>query len=315
MQLLRIETIETQMCYDISVKDTNCFFAQGILVHNSNAGVRRHNGKFQPQSRENIISVGNDNYGFAQFISGIPEDDLNTLFDAISTKSEDDITLYGEWCGKGIQDTVAICQLDKQWVLFGARVNGAMVDFYDHKTVCNHKFSIHNIFEIPYYKVEVNFKAPETAMVEFERITLEVEDECPWGKHFGVVGTGEGVVWTCVERPSDTDLYFKTKGTKHSKSKVRKVVTVDIERVNNINALVDVILPNGRLDQGIDILVNQMKLDIDPVNMGTFMKWIANDILKEELDTISGNGFEWTYVVKTVNERSRLFFFSKKKEF
>jgi hypothetical protein len=290
-------------------------FVGTVKLHGTNAGLRRVGGVYQAQSREQLISVGKDNAGFAAFIHRIPTEKLDAIFDKFSTDPDADITLYGEWVGKGIQSTVAVTELDKHWVLFKAAVNDQYVDFIEYKDVMDHAENIYNIYEIPVYKVAVDFKKPEQTIPEIERITLAVEEECPWGKKFGVVGIGEGVVWGCVERPSDTELFFKTKGVKHSNSKVKKVASVDIERVNSINALVDTILPNGRLEQGIDVLVNQMHLDIDPANMGSYMKWIANDILKEESDTITENGFVWAEVVKIVNNRARTFFFSKMSEF
>jgi hypothetical protein len=290
-------------------------FVGTVKLHGTNAGLRRVGGVYQAQSREHLISVDKDNAGFAAFIHRIPTEKLDDIFDKISTDPDADITLYGEWVGKGIQSNVAVTELDKHWVLFAAVVNDQYVDFIYHKDVMDHAENIYNIYELPVYKVTVDFKNPEQAIPEIERVTLAVEEECPWGKKFGVVGIGEGVVWRCIERPSDTELFFKTKGTKHSNSKVKKVVSVDIERVNNINALVEAILPNGRLEQGMDVLVNQMHLDIDPVNIGSYLKWIANDILKEEVDTITDNGFVWADVAKSVNNKAKAFFFSKMSEF
>jgi hypothetical protein len=280
-------------------------FMGTVKLHGTNAGVRRFHGKFQPQSRENILSVDADNYGFARFIEEIPKDDLNALFDEFSDHPDGDITLYGEWIGKGIQDTVAISELpEKEWVLFKAKVNGEYVDLHDYN-VFDVKNRIRNIYEIPFYRITIDFKHPEQAIPEIEKLTLDVEHECPWGKARGISGIGEGIVWSCVERPRDSDLFFKTKGGAHSKTKVKKVATIDIERVNNINALIDVVLTNGRLEQGIDVLVNQMKLDLDPVN----------DVMKEEMDTITENGFEWKDLAKQVTNRTREFFFAKMNEF
>mgnify|MGYP001099436799 FL=1 len=290
-------------------------FIGTVKLHGTNAGLRRYHGKFQPQSREQIIGVDSDNAGFARFIAGIPEDKLNALFDQFSADPNADVYLYGEWAGKGIQDTVAVAGLEKHWVLFNATVNDKYVDMYDYKDVFDHDNSIYNIFEIPYYKIVVDFKNPAQSIPEIEQLTLAVEEQCPWALKFGVDGIGEGIVWTCVERPHDSDLFFKTKGTKHSKSKVRKVATVDIERVNSINALVDLVVTTGRLAQGIDVLVNQMHLELDPKNMGEYLKWVANDVMKEETDTITENGFAWKDIAKQVTTKAREFFFAKMNEF
>ena len=280
-------------------------------LHGTNGGLRRKNGKIQPQSRNNIISVENDNCGFAKFISGIPESVLNELFDTISSNPDDEITLYGEWAGKGIQSGVGVAELDRFWALFAARKNGMMVPSVDGLDAPAHR--IFNVADAGFFKVKVDFKNPEAAIVEFERRTMDVENECPFAKVHGVSGIGEGIVWRCVERPSDTDLWFKTKGTKHSNSKVKKVATVDIEKVNGINACVDLVLPQGRLDQGFDYF-RENQIDIDPKNMGQYLKWISGDVLKEETDTIQGNGFEWKDVQKVITVRAREYFFKKYNE-
>ncbi len=291
-------------------------FTGTVKLHGTNAGVRRYHGKIQPQSKEQLISVGSDNYGFAAFIAGIPTQTINSLFDKVWSDPDADVTLYGEWTGQGIQDTVAVSQVPKHWVLFKALVNGIYVDFRQLSHVFDHDSQIYNIYEIEPFTVDINFKRPELCIPTIEQLTLDVEKECPWTKQmFGISGIGEGIVWTSDERPDDSELFFKTKGDKHSKSKVKKVATVDIERVTSINNLVDLILTNGRLEQGIDVLVNQQKLSIDPTNMGAYMKWIANDIIKEETDTIVGNGFVWTDVVKVINTRAREFFFAKMNDF
>jgi hypothetical protein len=229
-------------------------FTGTVKLHGTNAGVRRLNNKFQPQSRERILDITSDNYGFANFIASLDVSLLNTLFDQIGTQ-EDDITIYGEWIGKGIQDTVAVSQLPgKQWVIFAAKKNGEYYSDVDTLDVKNlHEFSIHNIWEIPAFTVEVNFKTPETAVAFFEKYTLEVEEHCPWGLKFGIDGMGEGIVWTCAGRPTDESLWFKTKGQKHSKSKVKTVAPVDVEKINGIRACVELILPEGRLKQGLDL--------------------------------------------------------------
>ena len=48
---------------------------------------------------------------------------------------------------------------------------------------------------------------------------------------------------------------FKAKGEAHQSSKTKNKVPVDIERVNDINKLVDSFLTESRLNQGIDFLI------------------------------------------------------------
>lgn len=293
-------------------------FIGTVKLHGTNAGVRRFHGKFQPQSREQIIDETHDNMGFAKYVASLDQDLLNDLFDQIGTEKDDDITIYGEWCGSGIQDTVAICQLPvKQWVIFAAKRNGEYVAQINKlEPGLLEANNVYNIHRIPPFVVEVNFKTPEYAVPEFEKYVAQVEAECPWAKSFGISGMGEGIVWKCLERPIDSDLWFKTKGAKHSKSKVKTIASMDIEKVESIKACVELILPEGRLKQGLDALINQQHLEQTPQNFGAFMKWVAGDILKEELDTITENGFQWKEIVKEVNNKCREWYFTKmNKEF
>ena len=41
------------------------------------------------------------------------------------------------------------------------------------------------------------------------------------------------------------------------------------------------------------------------------MRWIANDIITEETDTLVSNGLEWKQVAKEVSNRMRQYYFSK----
>ena len=200
-------------------------FTGTVKLHGTNAGVRRFHGKFQPQSRERILDVTSDNYGFAWFITSLDQELLNQLFNQIGVSENDDITIYGEWIGKGIQDTVAISQLPgKQWVIYAAKLNGEYISNVELLNLSHlHQFEIYNIYEIPSFSVNVNFKTPEASVAEFEKYTFEVEEQCPWGKKFGIDGMGEGIVWKCAAEASDSELWFKTKGQKHSKSKVKTV--------------------------------------------------------------------------------------------
>lgn len=292
-----------------TLTDDNATFTYSgtVKLHGTNAGVRRKNGNFQPQSRENIIDVTSDNYGFAKFVSTIPVDDLNRLFDMVSSNPDDDVTIFGEWIGKGIQGKAAVSQLDRQWVIFGAWVNDNYVENNDDWELPEH--SIYNILYLPQFHLTVNFAKPEEVVDQLTEFTEEVEAECPWAREFGVKGIGEGIVWTCDDL-SFSDLWFKTKGQKHSGKgdPKRKSVTVDPQKVESIQQCIDLVVTEERLQQGIDHL-RQKGLDLDPKNMGIFLKWVGRDIQKEESDTLEANGLVWKDVNKGITNKAKQFFF------
>lgn len=105
-------------------------FEGTVKLHGTNAGVTRHTHlqhgvpEMWVQSRENIITPMQDNAGFAMFVEGHKEDFRDLFSTAIGVYQLHNawnkyITIFGEWCGKGIQKGVAISELPKMFVIFG----------------------------------------------------------------------------------------------------------------------------------------------------------------------------------------------------
>ena len=126
---------------------------------------------------------------------------------------------------------------------------------------------------------------------------------------FNIDMIGEGIVWSPVDNIS-SELVFKTKGEEHKVSKTKDAIPVDIERVNSINALVDIVLAEGRLEQALAQLTEDGH-SLDKSSTPHFMKWIIADIEKEESDTITENGFVMKDVSKAISNRARTWFFAK----
>ncbi len=153
------------------------------------------------------------------------------------------------------------------------------------------------------YNIEVDFEHPEIAQNKFVKYTLEVENECPAGKHFGVAGVGEGIVWVCYEYPG-SDFVFKTKGEKHSASKVKTIAAVDVEKIAAINELVDTILTENRMQQMAE------GIERDAKNTGLFIQACMKDCIKEETDTILENGFTVKEFTHAAMSKARCWFLS-----
>lgn len=282
-----------------------------VKLHGTNAGVRRSaSGKIQPQSRNRILGLDSDNYDFASFVHG-REEAFRNLFDTHFNEG-DDVTLYGEWVGQGVQNSVAISELERHFVLFNVKINGEYNElFYPlPDTLQDNENGIYNIFQIPHYRFTIDFSNPNTVIDKINELTNEVEDCCPWGKFMGVEGVGEGLVWVPEEVPHISDLWFKTKGGKHSgKGRVKGIkAKIDPEKARNIQECVEIVLPEWRLQQGIEYLKENHFL-IEPSSTGEYLCWINKDIQKEELDTITANGLEWKDVVKVIQTRARNYLF------
>lgn len=102
-------------------------------------------------------------------------------------------------------------------------------------------------------------------------------------------------------------MWFKCKGEKHSVSKVRTLAPIDIDKVNSINECVEQICTESRMEQGIDVLREQ-GLEIDIKNMGPYLKWLASDCIKEELDTIIASNLEPKNVGKAISNKGRVWY-------
>ena len=258
------------------------WFQGTVKLHGTNAGIVKYKDRIEFQSRERILNLGSDNAGFMTTMSGY---NLDFMFDGI--EFNDYIAIYGEWCGSSIQKGVAICELPKMFVVFGLLVDDEWRNCAD--VPVNEEYRIFNINQFPTFGVEIDFNNPEAIQNKLIELTLAVEEECPVGKHFGKRGIGEGLVLTCNERP---ELRFKSKGEKHSSSKVKVLNSVDTEQIVTIKEFVEYAVTENRLQQGLTTLKETFA---EPTQKETrdFIQWIMRDILKEETDTIVANGLEF----------------------
>ncbi len=302
-------------------------FTGTVKLHGSNASINYDvkNMTFTPQSRNRELSLESDNAGFALWAS------TNTyFFDELVTEileknygDFENIVVYGEWAGPGIQSGVAISNIPKKsfFIFSIVGVNYEMRGDSWH-TVKTHiplleidtiedieDETIFNILTFPTWTLDIDFENPEEAQNTMISITNEVERECPVGRYFGVSGVGEGVVWTAQLGP-ETLLSFKVKGEKHSVSKVKTLASVDIEKVNTVKEFVSNVLTDARLNQGIEYL-KEMNYEVTQKSTGHFLKWIASDIFKEEADTIVENGLDNKMIGGQISQQARKWFFEK----
>lgn len=254
--------------------------------------------RLRPQSRENLIDIGSDNAGFAAHVFG-HADAFERLFAEHFPST--DVTVFGEWAGGNIQKGVALSETPKHFVVFGAWVHqfedeGYYVPATNIASFRDPGAMIYNICDVPAVKLEIDFSQPHLVQSELEALVAKYEEECQWAKAiWNVSGIGEGLVWMCESRPDDSDLWFKTKGDKHANgNKVGKVrITADPEKVSFINALVnDHLLPTWRLEQGLREIAGE-GVEVTSKDTGAYLKWVCNDVLKEEEDVILASGFEW----------------------
>lgn len=309
--------------YDASRPKPTLTFKGTVKLHGTNAGVefRPETGEFFAQSRENVLSVKEDNYGFCAWtLTARPM--LESVFSAMQAVARcggilpSDIAslhAYGEWCGQGINGKTGIGQLSNRWVLFGFLVT---LTSGDERWLSASEVSVQtraqslpadgNVFfitDFPQWEVTVDFNHPELALGPLEDMTLAIEKECPVALAMGAKGIGEGLVWTCEDAQWGRHV-FKTKGARHKGTRNKRLVDVAPEVIAGQKAFVDAVLTDSRLEQGFELLrARHGKVTED--HIGDFLKWVGLDVLKEEQDTLEASGLDRKQVMGQVNRSAK----------
>ena len=306
--------------FDASVKLPTLEFQGRVKIHGTNASFGYDGENYWMQSRNDILNVKNNNAGFYTFGMNVKEYMLPILDKIYHEHDFDDIMVYGEFCGKGIQKGVAVSELDKRFVVFD--VMGIYHTDDGHKKVFLNQYInlfdskenfVFNIDMFDQYVVSIDFNNPEKSIDEIENIVKNVEKECPVGKKFGVEGIGEGVVFT-HDVSNEKRYRFKAKGEKHSVTKVKKVVQIDVEKLNSIKEFVEYAVTKNRVLQATQSIgVEQSSLS--EKNTGSIIKWTMIDIMKEESDTLIENNLTGKDITKEANIRICQLYFELLKEF
>ena len=281
-----------------------------VKLHGSNAGIRKESDGFYPQSRNRDLTPTSDNMGFAKYVANLPDDLLPSLMEGVDI-------IYGEWCGPGVQNGVALNQLsEKIFVVFAAKAGGLWVSNEKLAQIESEENGIFNILneKFPKYEIQIDFNDAWKAAKQLGDLTLPVGESCPFGKALEVEGAGEGIVWTCSDIPGSR-FWFKTK-TEHHQERTTKAEKPSIapEVFEDTIKFAYETCSEARLQKGIDYL----KEDHDVLTRkqtGIFIKWITADIAREEQDTIAASSFEWKAATGFIGKNARNWYFKYLEDF
>ena len=302
-----------------------------VKIHGTNSGIcfNAEHGIWT-QSRKNIITPEKDNAGFSCFVHARKEIFSGIIAEIIKDFNIDTInntiSIFAEFAGGNIQKGVGVSGLEKMMVIFDVKITPHDLDdedgyWLDLSKVCPNtrgghltEQDIHFIDDFPTFEMEIDFNKPEMFQNKLNELTLEVEDRCPVA--YQLKGDtdekliGEGIVWKCEYKGNV--LRCKIKGDKHSKSKVKKLPTVDEGKLVIINEVVNKITPAFRLEQGIQETFDTLNGgEIDRKGMGDFIRWVIGDIVKEDLDIITDAGLDVKEVNNKVSKVVRDYFFQQ----
>lgn len=291
------------------------------------------------QSRSNMITPENDNAGFARWAS-------EAFKERVKTYGGGPIVLFGEWCGPGIQKGVALSQLEKRcFAVFAAR---HIPPTYHPDFLITDPVELASLIEgvpdahvLPWYKnsIEVTVdwsKSDEevaTAIAPINDWVMEVEANDPWVETvFGVKGTGEGLVFypggEHMKYESFQNLCFKAKGEKHKNIKTAVPVQVNAETAASIEAFVDLVLTEARLEQGARAVAGEHvhqdalsclfcttgKINFDMKQTGKFVAWCLADVQKETKDEMEASNLTWKDLQKPLSDKARAWYLTEAKK-
>lgn len=304
--------------FDFNKPKPTIKFTQTVKIHGTNAGIGlTKDGEFFQQSRNRLISVENDNSGFSNWC----EDSIrkpylvrflsDVLWDTTKLYKGNPVVqavLFGEFAGQGIMKSVAVSEIEKSFFAFSLyylHEDGNVTKTTNIKDFKAESLDLYNIFMFDNKTVDIDFNNTEETTNKIIEDTLSVEDCCPVGKYFGIEGVGEGVVLL-----SECGNYiFKSKGEKHSVSKVKTLSPAETYNLTNIENFVSDVLTENRLKQGIDYL-KEMGLDVDNTSTGEYIKWCQADVLKEEGDIIESKSLDIKKVNGVIAKKAKSYLFS-----
>jgi len=269
-------------------------------LHGENMAVCYSNKELWVQGRNRIRTLLGDQNGMAQFVEST-KDIWITLFSQIKNTyevntDESTIVLDCEWAGDNIQKGNAACSgTDK----------GAYI--FDYLRVINNdtsetKFKSTEGLNIPEgksiylmksfgsYKLILDLNNPTKCDLDLKALALKIEEHSPIAEYFDKPdNVGEGVYLTCFH--NEKLLRLKAKGTKHGgkpKTPRQPKIPLTDEQLIAIAKLANEVTPEWRLNQAITE-TNAIEIK----HVGEVIKWMMQDILKEEQPVILESNIEF----------------------
>ncbi len=301
-----------------------------VKLHGTNAAVQYHiDDSIIPQSRTNVLTVENDNAGFARWVMQHKQ----------TWEAARGMIVYGEWCGPGIQKNVAIAQIPKKiFAVFAARpLDGSDRLFVEPEDLASIVIGIPDTYVLPWYsrpchhgcdtriaaKLDIDWKQGDQELTQtiapINDWVQEIETNDPWVEQiFGVKGTGEGLVFYPVSKhhlgfQNFQNLCFKAKGEKHKNIATAKPVQVSAEVAASTDAFIDLVLTQARLEQGA-LTTAKGAFTYDVRQTGKFVTWVLADVQKETQDELEASQLDWKQVQKPLSEKARNWYLAKAKE-
>lgn len=288
-----------------------------IKLHGTNCAVQVRTDGIYAQSRSKLLTLpSGDRKGFAHWVEA-----HRAYWKTIAPG----ITVFGEWCGPGVEKKAAIAKHDRkvyavfsvqlgfgddaQIVYEPSKISGLLTDFADGV------YLPEGMYILPWFEpaaCTIDYGNEAQMAKEISRlnaVVLGIEKEDPWVKEtFGISGVGEGVVMYPVDEHATADptrlaqTMFKAKGEKHAVRVQRQPVQISPQVIASTEQFVAVMVTDARLEQGLSEVcegVAHMRYT------GAFLNWVSADVQKESVDELAAADLTWKQVHKAVQAKAR----------
>jgi len=280
-----------------------------VKLHGTNCAIQTATGgNFTAQSRTTILTPQDDLKGFAKWVE---------IHAAYFATMPENLVIFGEWCGPGIEKGMAISAVKtKIFAVFAVYVSGIQVSDPDEiRAILPTEGAPGELHILPWTEdtIVIDYSSKLEEIVDrLNALVVDVESEDPWVKTtFGISGVGEGLVFYPVlvdQAPPPSDpvalmqLMFKAKGDKHRTVGAKVAVQIDADVAASADDFAELMVTEARCQQGISIVGRGAK------NTGKFIAWISDDVLKESVAELAASDLTWDQVKKAVQTRSRTWF-------
>lgn len=282
-------------------------FTGTVKLHGTNSGIcYKPSEGYKIQKRNDWAGKGH--FGFHEFVKNRENQFIelfNHIYDFYNIDETNQITIYGEFAGNGIQKKVGISELPKSFYIFDVLIyneNTEESKFLDI-TKLYYKDIIENvylIYDFETYIVDIDFNDTSSAKDQIIELVKNIDESCPVTKSLGKEGVGEGIVWKAYY--NNNLLVFKTKGDSHTQTKTKSVnknIIIDNITIESVNRFIDFTCTSQRIEQAIFETQSKELKDIPK-----FLKWLCNDILEEESKLLEEFNIEWKQVHKRLSSRA-----------
>jgi len=240
-------------------------------------------------------------------------------------------TVFGEWCGKGVQKGVACSEVDNFFAVFSIQLTTEseaeaeevlIVEPSDITSILSRNGSIklpERIHVLPWHTSEISMDyrnddamAPSVSLINTE--VAKIDNNDPWVEEvFKVKGPGEGLVLYPVSLKEGKMMSlekfegfaFKAKGEKHRVVATKKSAQTKAPVASNVVEFVTLMCTEARLEQGVG------EVGAFKPNTSKFIKWILDDIQKESKAELEANNLTWKKVQGQLRKTAATWFQAK----